>query len=47
MTGGLVLFIFIIGGAVFLLMVHPLIFWLIALPIAIILVINFVRWVKK
>ena len=47
MSAGLVFFIFIIGGSVFLLMEHPLIFWLVVVPIVILTGMSFVRWLKK
>lgn len=38
---------FILGIIAFLIMVHPLIFFLVVLPIAIILLIIFLAWLKK
>lgn len=35
------------GAVLFLLMVHPLIFWLVFLPLSIILIVAFIGWLKK
>ena len=37
----------LLGAIVYLIMVHPLIFWLVALPLALILIVAYVRWLKK
>ena len=39
--------IFIVGGSVCLIMTHPLIFFLVVVPIAIILILAFIGWLKK
>ena len=39
--------VLILGAILYLIMVHPLIFWLVALPLAIILVLAFIGWLKK
>ena len=40
-------FVFILGFIAFMVMVHPLIFFLLVVPIAIILLIAFIGWLKK
>lgn len=40
-------FFLLLGAIVYLLMVHPAIFWLVALPLAIILIVAFIGWLKK
>jgi hypothetical protein len=40
-------FMFILGAIAFLIMVHPLIFFLVALPIFVIALIIFLVWLKK
>lgn len=40
-------FFLLLGAIVYLLMVHPVIFWLVALPLAIILIVAFIGWLKK
>lgn len=47
MSAGLFLFIFLVGGSVFLLMEYPLIFWFVVVPIVILLGASFIRWLKK
>ena len=47
MSAGLIFFVFIIGGAVYLLMEYTLIFWLVAVPIVLLLMLSFVGWLKK
>lgn len=39
--------VFVLGIPLFLLMVHPLIFWLVFVPLVIIGIVNFVNWLKK
>lgn len=45
--GGIIALAFIIGVPVFLLMEHPVIFWLVFLPLTVILVMGFIGWLKK
>ena len=40
-------FCFILGILVFFLMVHPLIFWFIVVPLLIVAVMCFIGWLKK
>lgn len=47
MSAGTLLFIFIVGGGLYLLMVHPLIFWLVALPLGICFIVGLIKWIKK
>lgn len=47
MTPGLLLLILLVGVPLFLLFEHPVIFWLLVVPIAIIGGIKFVAWLKK
>jgi hypothetical protein len=42
-----IFFLAIIGIGMFLLFEHPLIFWLIALPIFLLIVVGFISWVRK
>lgn len=46
-NGCLMTVVIIIGIPVFLLMVHPLIFWLVFLPLAVTGIVNFIKWLKK
>ena len=43
----LIIWAFIIGVPVFLLMVHPVIFFLVFIPIVTIALARFIRWLKK
>ena len=47
MSEGLLLFILIVGGGIWLAFSRPWIFWLIALPVAILAVVAFARWLKR
>ena len=47
LTGGLLLFIFIVGGGAFLLMTCPWILLLIAVPIVVWLVVAFIKLLRK
>ena len=47
MSAGLVLLVFLVGVPLFLLFEHPLIFWLIFVPIAVLTIIKFITWLKK
>ena len=40
-------FIFLLGAIAFLIMVHPVIFFLLVLPLGIIFLLSFIRWLKK
>lgn len=44
---GTFLFIFIVGGALYLIMNMPIVFFLVVLPLAIMLIGAFIRWLKK
>lgn len=44
---GVIAFAFILGGAVFLLMVHPVIFWVIVIPLVSMGIIRLLAWLKK
>ena len=43
----MVLFVFIVGGGMFLLFEHPLIFWFVALPLFFISAYGIIRWIKN
>ena len=45
--GGMLLYIFIVDGSAFLIMVHPLIFFLVVLPLAIWGIVGLIKWLKK
>lgn len=47
MSGGLVLFVFIIGGAVYLMMNHTLMFWFVVVPVAILLLVGYINWLRR
>lgn len=47
MTAGIIIYIFIVGGAVYLIFENPIVFWLIVLPIAIVVFSKFVNWLKR
>ena len=40
-------FFLLLGAIAFMIMVHPLIFWLLVVPAIIILIIAFVGWLKR
>lgn len=40
-------FFLLLGAIAYLIMVHPVIFWLVVLPLAIILIISFIEWLFK
>ena len=40
-------FFIILGTILFLLMEHPVFFWLVFVPLSIISIINFIAWLKK
>ena len=44
---GLIIWAFIIGVPAFLIMQHPIIFWLVFVPIVTFLVFKFVAWLKN
>lgn len=45
--GCLFWFIFIVGGAVFLIMTAPVTFFLVVLPLAIFLIVKFIKWLRR
>lgn len=47
MSAGIVILVFVIGVPLFLLFEHPLIFWLVFVPLAVMGIINFITWLKK
>ena len=47
MSNGLVLILAIIGIALFLLFEHPFIFWLVALPLFLLIVGGLIYWIRK
>ena len=47
MSAGLVLLIFLVGVPLFLFFAHPLIFWLVFVPIAALVIFKFIMWLKK
>jgi hypothetical protein len=44
---GLIVLALVLGIPIFLLMVYPIIFWLVFLPLAVILIMRFIGWLKK
>ena len=40
-------FCLILGAIVFLIMVHPVIFWLVFVPLTILVTVGFIGWLKK
>ena len=44
---GLIVLAFVIGIPVFLLLVYPLVFWLVFVPLLILGTVKFVNWLKK
>ena len=44
---GMFWFIFIVGGSLFLIMTMPVVFFLIVLPLAIVLITKLIKWLKK
>ena len=47
MTPGILLLVFLVGVPLYLLFEHPVIFWLIFVPIAVVSIIKFITWLKK
>ena len=47
MSVGILILVFLVGVPLFLLFEHPLIFWLIFLPLAVMGIIKFITWLKK
>ena len=47
MSAGIVILIFLVGVPLFLLFEHPVIFWLVLVPIAVLSIIRFLTWLKK
>lgn len=47
MSGGMFLFVFIVGGGFFLLFEHPIIFWFVALPAFLLITGSIIHWIKK
>lgn len=47
LTPGMLLFVIIVGGGGYLLMEHPFVFWLVALPLFLLLVGSFIHWILK
>ena len=47
MTTGLFIFVFLVGVPLFLLFEHPIIFWLLCVPIGVISIIKIITWFKK
>lgn len=44
---GLIILAFVIGVPIFLLMVYPVIFWIVFVPIVLFGVIKFILWLRK
>ena len=44
---GLIIWVFIIGVPVFLMMEYPIIFWLVFIPLVILGAVKFIAWLKK
>ena len=44
---GLIIWALVIGVPIFLLMEHPIIFWLIVVPLVTYGIIKFIKWLKK
>ena len=47
MTPGILILIFFVGIPLFLIFEHPIIFWLVFVPIAAMVVIKIITWIKK
>lgn len=45
--GGLIILAFVIGVPVFLVMEHPVIFWVVFVPLVVFVIIKFIMWLKK
>lgn len=46
MEGNSMYFFLILGAILFMIFEHPLIFWIIVIPLAIISIISFIAWLK-
>ncbi len=44
---GLIILAFVIGVPVFLLMVYPLLFWVVFVPLVALGIVKFITWLKK
>ncbi len=44
---GLIIWAFIIGLPAFLIMLHPIIFWTVFIPVVVLFVMKFLMWLKK
>lgn len=47
MSGGMVIFVFIVGGGLWLAFYKPWTFWLCVFPMALLVIIAFIKWLKK
>lgn len=47
MTAGMLILIIVVGVPIFLLMEHPVIFWLIFLPLVVIGIVKFITWLRR
>lgn len=44
---GMIILAIVVGTPIFLLMVHPFIFWLVFVPLVVLGIIKFITWLKK
>lgn len=44
---GIIMLVFLVGVPLYLLMEHPLIFWLVLVPLVVLGVTKFIKWLKK
>ena len=45
--GNLIIWALVIGIPIYLIMEHPIIFWLVFVPIAVLVIISLIKWLKK
>lgn len=44
---GLIIFALVVGIPLYLLFEHPVVFWIVLVPIAVYVIIKFITWLKK
>ena len=47
MTAGMLILIIVVGVPIFLLMEHPVISWIIFLPLVVIGIVKFITWLRR